>query len=197
MIECADDGDAGKLLGGILHTLHALLQVGCVLTAGNDRDTPLAPHLLAQLLHNLRSHQRIIATVEREALGVGNVTVKGHHRHATIDRFVHGADELSCVARREENRVRTAVHRLRDLLRLHRAILVGRCEPVDLHIHAGRLGDFRRGRLGANASREEDRIRRTLRDERDGEGLAVSCLVGFATAGKRRGSEKQSGSGAI
>ena len=92
---------------------------------------PLPSICVASSAITCRAHRHVVAAVEREALRVRRVAVEHHHRHAAIDRGVDGAGDLAGVARRHEDRVVAVVHRLRDPLRLHRAVLVGRREPVD------------------------------------------------------------------
>ncbi len=203
MVERVHDRDARVVLRLVLHPLHPLLQVRRVLIAGENGDLPLAAHLLRQLLHHLLSHLLVVAAVERKAVRPRDIAVERHHRHPALHGFVHRAHELVRVARREKNRVRAAIHRVGDPLRLDRSVFVRWREPVDFHIDAGRLRELRRRRIGTRAPREKHRIRRALRDHRDrerlstarcraaGRGLRRSAFLG--SAARQRGQRRRGG----
>ena len=141
------------------------------------RHLPLAVHLLGEFRHHHLARFRVVRTIERKALRERRVAVEHHHRNSARHGVIDGAGDLPGIAGRDEERIVTVVDGLRDALRLHRPILIGRGEPVDgdgdAHLRAEFLG---RG-IRAGACGEEYGIGGALGDHSDPEGLGAAAAA--------------------
>jgi hypothetical protein len=83
VVEDADDLHSRVLGRFVFRALHPVLEVRCVLIAGEDGHFALAAHQRRQLGHRLLARLVVVHAVVGEALRLRRVAVEGHHRNAS------------------------------------------------------------------------------------------------------------------
>ena len=131
-VEGAHDLEVGVARGLAQHPLDAAGEVGRGAVARQHRDVRAPRDQPRQLRHDRLARLDVVDAAVGEPPRLRRVAVEGHHRHAAGDRVVDRRRHDALVRHRQQHRVHPFLHRLRDPLRLHAAVLLRRRQPFDL-----------------------------------------------------------------